>query len=95
MLPLLPLTHNGANYEVVEETVDNIESLVEDENIKRDLVSLTLSLASLAFLGKKEEQNWLIRRFKMQHDIVYISIAQDEADAREYLLDVDKPDAQD
>ena len=31
----------------------------------------------------------------MQHDIVYISIAQDEADAREYLLDVDKPDAQD
>jgi len=70
LLPLVPLTHDGAKHEAVEETVDDIENLVQDENVKRDLVSLTLALASLAFLGKKEDQNWLIRRFRMQHDLL-------------------------
>lgn len=156
LLPLVPLTQNGATHEVIEETVSDIERLVQDEIVKNELVSLTLTLASLAFLGKKEEQDWLIRRFKMQHDllhdtpiyqlileegreegiqqtlqkkiqdqriivqrvvqtkfpkiarlaiekteviadekklqdlIVYMSIAQTEADARQYLLDIDK-----
>ncbi len=160
MLPLVPLTQNGATREAIEDTVSDIEQLVEDEIVRRDLVSLTITLASLAFLGKKEEQDWLVRRFRMQHDIlwdtpiyqlileegreegiqkgieqanqkkiqdqrvlvqrivqtkfskiarlaidkteaiidekkledlnVYMSIAQTEADARQYLLDIDK-----
>ncbi len=166
LLPLVPLTQNGATHEVIEETVSDIEQTVADETVKNELVSLTLTLASLAFLGKKEEQDWLIRRFRMQHDLlhdtpiyqlileegreegiqqgteqafqqalqkkiqdqrvlvqrivqtkfpkiarlaiektdmiadekklqdlnVYMSIAQTEADARQYLLDIDKQD---
>ncbi len=154
LLPLVPLTQNGASHEIIEETVNDIERLVEDETVSRDLISLTITLAPLAFLGKKEEQDWLVRRFRMQHDIlwdtpiyqlileegreeertksqkqerttvqrivqakfprlsqlaiektqttsdmkklqdltVYLSIAQTEADARQYLLDVDKQD---
>ncbi len=162
LLPLVPLTQNGATHEIIEETVNDIERLVEDETVKNELVSLTLTLASLAFLGEKKEQDWLVRRFRMQHDllhdtpiyqlileegreegiqqglqqahqkeiqeqriivqrvvqtkfpkiarlaidktdtivdekklqdlIVYMSIAQTEADARQYLLDIDKQD---
>ncbi len=162
LLPLVPLTKDGATHEAIEETVSDIEHFVDDETVRRDLVSLTLTLASFAFLGKKEEQDWLVRRFRMQHDIlwdtpiyqlilqegreegiqqgiqqtlqqklqeqralvqrvvqtkfpkiarlaiektdaivdenklqdliVYMGIAQTEADARQYLLDIDKPE---
>ncbi len=166
LLPLVPLTPNGASHEIIEETVNDIERLVENETVKNELVSLTLTLASLAFLGEKKEQDWLVRRFRMQHDLlhdtpiyqlileegreegiqqgiqqgveqahqkqiqdqriivqriiqtkfpkiarlaidkteaitdeekledlnVYMSIAQTEADARQYLLDIDKQD---
>jgi predicted transposase YdaD len=161
LLPLLPLTREGATHDIIEETVDDIEHLTMDEMTKRDMISLTLTLASLAFIDKQEDQDWLIRRFRMQHDIlwdtpiyqlileegrekgmqqgmqqalqeqrstiqrivqtkfpklarlaigkteaiadkeklqdliVYMSIAQTEADAHQYLLDIDKADAND
>ena len=161
LLPLVPLTQNGAKHEIIEETVDDIERLVQNDTIKNELISLTLTLASLAFLGKKPEQDWLVRRFRMQHDllhdtpiyqlileegreegiqqahqqkiqeqrvlvqrivqtkfpklarlaidktdaivdekklldlIVYMSVAQVEADARQYLLDIDKLETSD
>lgn len=71
LLPLVPLTQHGASHENIEETISDIEHLVEDDIVRKDLVSLTLTLASLAFVGKKEEQDWLLRRFRMQHDILW------------------------
>ena len=71
LLPLVPLTRNGASHEAIEEAIADIEHLVEDEIVRTDLVSLTLTLASLAFIGKKEEQDWLLRRFRMQHDLLH------------------------
>ncbi len=71
LLPLVPLTQNGATHRIIEETVTDIERLVENETTKNELVSLTLTLASLAFLGDKQEQDWLIRRFRMQHDLLH------------------------
>ncbi len=71
LLPLVPLTQNGATHEIIVETVNDIERLVENETVKNELVSLTLTLASLAFLGEKKEQDWLVRRFRMQHDLLH------------------------
>lgn len=68
LYPLLPLTREGASTEVVEEVVARLEA-EEEESTKKNLLSITLTLAGLA-LESKEDKEWLIRRFKMYQDIL-------------------------
>ena len=68
LLPLLPLTREGATHEVVEEVVTKLLDL-EDQSRQTNLLSITFTLASLAF-DAHEDKNWLIRRFKMLEDIL-------------------------
>lgn len=80
LLPLLSLTREGAKPEVIEEVVEKLEQM-EDTTQFKSLLSITLTLASLA-LKKPGEKHWLIRRFKMYQDImrdseIYQLIAQE------------------
>ena len=68
LLPLLPLTREGATQEVVEEVVTRLLDL-EDKPAQVNLLSVTFTLASLAF-SAQEDKDWLIRRFKMLEDIL-------------------------
>jgi len=68
LLPLLPLTREGATHEVVEEVVTRLLDL-EDQSRQTNLLSITFTLASLAF-DVQEDKNWLIRRFRMLEDIL-------------------------
>lgn len=67
LLPLLVLTQDGARRDVVEEAIEGLTP--SEEELKAELLSLTYGLASLAF-EKEEDQEWLIRRFDMLHDIL-------------------------
>jgi predicted transposase YdaD len=69
LLPLLPLTHEGATPGVVEEAINGIQRSTTDDKTKTGLLSLTFTLASLA-LDRQEDQDWLIRRFQMLQDIL-------------------------
>lgn len=69
LLPLLALTREGGKPEVVDEAITGIEySLINDE-AKANLLSITLTLAVLAFY-KQEDRDWLKRRFQMYQDIL-------------------------
>jgi predicted transposase YdaD len=68
LLPLLPLTREGATQEVVEEVVTKLLDL-EDRSTQTNLLSITFNLASLAF-DAPEDKDWLLRRFKMFQDIL-------------------------
>jgi len=68
LLPLLPLTREGAKQEVVEEVVIKLLDL-SDKSMQASLLSITFTLASLAF-NTQEDKNWLIGRFKMFQDIL-------------------------
>lgn len=68
LLPLLPLTREGATQEVVEEVVTRLLDL-EDRSTQANLLSITFTLASLSF-DTQEDKNWLIRRFRMYQDIL-------------------------
>ncbi|MFL5664365.1 MAG: hypothetical protein ACJ8BW_23925 [Ktedonobacteraceae bacterium] len=68
LLPLLPLTRDGAKQEVVEEVVIKLLDL-SDKSMQASLLSITFTLASLAF-NTQEDKNWLIGRFKMFQDIL-------------------------
>lgn len=68
LYPLLPLTREGASTAVVEEAVTQLET-IEQETTKKNLLSITLTLASLA-LESKNDKEWLIRRFRMYQDIL-------------------------
>ena len=78
--PLLPLTREGGKPEVVEEVISQVET-IGSTTTKKNLLSITMTLASLALESKNDKQ-WLIRRFKMYQDIlkdsyIYQLIAQD------------------
>lgn len=68
LLPLLPLTREGASQELVEEVVNKLLSL-KDKSTQANLLSITFTLASLAF-NKPEDKDWLRRRFRMFQDIL-------------------------
>lgn len=68
LLPLLPLTREGARREVVEEVIESLTPPGEEQ--KEELLTLTYGLASLAFENKKADLEWLMRRFDMLYDIL-------------------------
>jgi predicted transposase YdaD len=67
LLPLIPLTQDGQQHEVVERVIDELQQ----SGVKKsgDLLSLTYNLAGLVFEGESE-QLWLRRRFAMLKDIL-------------------------
>jgi predicted transposase YdaD len=68
LLPLLPLTREGRQREVVEDIM--MALMPPQEEPKRNLVILTYVCASLAFEHDEENLNWLYRRFAMIDDII-------------------------
>ncbi len=66
VLPLLPLTKEGAKREVVEQC---ISSLLLEAEPKTELLTLAYGLASLAF-ENEDDQEWLIRRFAKMYDML-------------------------
>lgn len=68
LLPLLPLTRDGACQRVVEEMIEEVEQ-IEDEAERKDLLAASLNFASLAF-GKEGDQEWLFRRFHMLDEVL-------------------------
>jgi F0F1-type ATP synthase membrane subunit b/b' len=60
----LPLTKNGARREVIEEMIEELQAAH-----KQDLLALAYSFAALV-LQKKEDCQWLKRRFEMLSDIL-------------------------
>ncbi len=67
LLPLLPLTHEGARREVVERTIT--KPAAAEEQPRQELLALTYGLASLAF-ENEADQEWLRRRFAMLYDML-------------------------
>jgi predicted transposase YdaD len=66
LLPLLPLTKNGARREIVEIMFSRLLAAK-----KIELVPIGYTLASLALSRENPgEQNWLFRRFHEMHDIL-------------------------
>ncbi len=67
LLPLLPLTREGAQREVVERTITSLMPVGEQP--RQDLLALSYGLASLAF-ENEADQEWLKRRFEMLYDML-------------------------
>jgi hypothetical protein len=72
LLPLLPLTKDGAKYEVVEEMIAELQA-----RGREDLLSLGYAFASLVF-KKTADKAWLKWRFKMLKEILEESWAYQE-----------------
>ena len=69
LLPLLPLTKDGARREVVEDVITGLLSL--EKELRNELLTLAYGLASLAFGQRnKVEQQWLRRRFALMYDML-------------------------
>lgn len=69
LLPLLPLTKEGAKQVIVEEMITDIQRLAGEE-AQGNLLSFGFAFASLAFEKQEADQDWLIRRFQMLEDIL-------------------------
>jgi len=67
LLPLIPLTQDGSQLEVVDEVITRLEAN-GDESIS-ELLALTYLLSTLVFKAKNERE-WLDRRFAMLDDII-------------------------
>ncbi len=72
LLPLLSLTKDGGRPEIVDEAIAVIEESEKDEVKKANLLSITLTLAALAFEDEKDRDG-LRRRFQMYQDILHES----------------------
>ena len=72
LLPLLPLTRNGARPETVEEMITALGAAG-----KQDLLPLGYAFAALVF-KTEDQRDWLQRRFDMLHDILEESWAYQE-----------------
>ncbi|GCE27180.1 hypothetical protein KDA_26640 [Dictyobacter alpinus] len=72
MLPLLPLTKDGAQREIVEEMIADLQSTG-----RQDLYPLGYALAALVFKDSADKQ-WLKERFIRMHDILEESWAYQE-----------------
>ncbi|GCF07737.1 hypothetical protein [Dictyobacter arantiisoli] len=68
ILPLAPITQEGARREVVDEA---IKALLKDdpENQNKDLLSLLYGISSLVFDDQADKQ-WLDWRFRMLEDLL-------------------------
>ena len=67
LLPLLPLTREGARREIIEEVISRL--MPPNEEPKAELLTLTYGLASLILINEAD-QEWLIRRFGQMNDIL-------------------------
>ena len=72
LLPLLSLTKDGGKPDIVDEAITIIEESGEDEVKKANLLSITLTLAALAF-EDENDRDALRRRFQMYQDILHES----------------------
>lgn len=72
LLPLLPLTKDGARREVVEEMITALQAAN-----KEDLLPIAYAVASLVFT-RREDKKWLKWRFEMLEDIMEESWAYQE-----------------
>ena len=72
LLPLLPLTKNGARREVVEEMIEELQAAQRQE-----LLGMAYSFAALV-LQREEDRQWLKRRFEMLRGILEDSWAFQE-----------------
>lgn len=72
LIPLLPLTKEGANKQTVERMFDEIQVFEGiDETRKADLELIGYTLSSLIFRRiKSKDQDWLARSFQKMHDIL-------------------------
>jgi predicted transposase/invertase (TIGR01784 family) len=68
LLPLLPLTKEGATQQVVEEVITGL-SAAKGEGSQPQLFPIAFTLSSLAF-DRPEDKEWLIRRFRMLEDML-------------------------
>lgn len=69
ILPLLALTREGAQPEVVDEALRTIEQSPIDRNARDNLLTITLTLARLVLSGP-EHIDWLKKRFYMYQDLI-------------------------
>lgn len=72
LLPLLPLTKDGENRNMVKRMFQEIESAEGiEEKARKDLELIGYTLASLVFKrNNKTELDWLIRSFREMHEIL-------------------------
>lgn len=82
LLPLLSLTRDGGKPDVIDEAITIIEESGEDEPKKANLLSITLTLAALAF-EDENDRDALRRRFQKKRPI---SISQEPAIGRSIKL---------
>ena len=68
LLPLLPLTKEGATKQVVEEVITGL-SAAKGEHSQSQLFPIAFTLSSLAF-DRSADKEWLIRRFRMLEDML-------------------------
>ena len=69
ILPLLALTREGYRPEVIDEALRGIEQSIADRSVKDNLLTITLTLATLVLDGAAS-QDWLRKRFYMYHDLI-------------------------
>lgn len=69
VLPLLSLTKEGGTPAVVDEAISKVRQANIDREMKELLLTIIFPLATLG-LRKKEDRDWLIRRFYMLRDII-------------------------
>lgn len=67
VLPLLPLSREGQNRDVIETGIQRL--MPQGEEPQRDLLSLLYGFSSLILISE-EDQDWLVRRFEMLYDIL-------------------------
>lgn len=72
LLPLSTLTQGGAQRDVVEEMIADLQATQ-----KQDLLPLAYAFAALIF-EKTDDREWLRRRFELLHDILEESWAYQE-----------------
>jgi len=69
LLPLLPLTKQGATQPVVEEVITGLSAAAKGEHSQAQLFPIAFTLSSLAF-DRSADKEWLIRRYRMLEDML-------------------------
>lgn len=83
-----PITNEGAHRDVVDEVLNGIEQAAMDHDARRNLLTITLTLARLALSGP-EHLDWLQGRFYMYQDLIrdteiyQLIMAEGKAEGRE------------
>lgn len=69
VLPLLPLTRGGSRPEVVEEVLQGIDQYAPNQESRKNLLTIALTLATLA-LKEPAHRDWIRKRFTMYQDLI-------------------------